>query len=123
MRRVSGGLEKWRGASSLSQDLTQNLVEMGRGAVCGQRNRPHCQSVLGTACGRRPTSTAEMTNTAPGRFQQDDLVGCPDLGRLLWDDFFDPWCGFLWKAKLLLGPSWDFSQPCPCLTKVTAMLI
>lgn len=29
MRRVSGGLEKWRGASSLSQDLTRILVQNG----------------------------------------------------------------------------------------------
>lgn len=28
MRRVSEGLEKWRGASSLSQDLTRKLVRI-----------------------------------------------------------------------------------------------
>lgn len=34
------------------------------------------QSVLGTARGARaPVPTAEMTNTALGRFQQDDLLG------------------------------------------------
>lgn len=70
MRRVSGNLEKWRGASSLSQDLTRILVRIGAVVSCADKGMRLLAGLSwGTACGRRPTPTAEITNMTSRRFQ------------------------------------------------------
>lgn len=66
---------------------------------------PARPSVLGTAHGAI-APTAEITNTTLGRFQQDDLFVCPDLGNSCgMTPYNDLPCCLFWKVRLPLGSS------------------
>lgn len=114
MRRVSGGLEKWRGASSLSQDLARNLVRIRSWCCVRTKEYASLPDCLGHSPRRRQRQRLRLPTRPRGAFSRMTWCECPDLGKLLWDDFLQynlSWV-VLWKVSLPLGPSWDLLQPC-----------